>query len=107
MNMVRAGVVKHPAEWMHGGYREIQDPPERYSVIEVAHLSALCGFANVADFQRAHREWVAQALTREAHRRDKRWSEAIAVGSRAFVETVQRELGISASYREVDGADGT
>ncbi len=20
MNMVRAGVVKHPAEWVHGGY---------------------------------------------------------------------------------------
>ena len=26
--MVRAGVVRHPREWAHGGYREIQEPPE-------------------------------------------------------------------------------
>ena len=26
LNMVRAGVVSHPAEWAHSGYREIQEP---------------------------------------------------------------------------------
>ena len=26
LNMVRAGVVKHPAEWEAGGYHEIQGP---------------------------------------------------------------------------------
>jgi hypothetical protein len=25
--MVRAGAVKHPEEWMHGGYHEIQGKP--------------------------------------------------------------------------------
>src|SRR3989304_4368840 len=80
LNMVRAGVVRHPAEWAHGGYREIQDPPERCTLIELADLSTSCGFASVADFQRAHRQWVEEALAREAVRRDARWSEAIAVG---------------------------
>jgi len=28
LNMVRAGVVNHPAEWAYSGYREIQEPPE-------------------------------------------------------------------------------
>jgi len=106
LNMVRAGVVKHPADWLHGGYREIQDPPERYTLIELAGLSALCGFTEVGDFQRAHRQWVAEALTREAEKRDERWSEAIAVGSEAFVERVKRELGMKAQHRDIDEADG-
>ena len=105
--MVRAGVVKHPAAWAHGGYREIQNPPERYTLIELADLSALCGFASVADFQRAHRQWVEAALLHEAGKRDARWSEALAVGSRAFVEEVKSELALKAQYRDVDEADGS
>ena len=44
LKMVRAGVVEHPAEWEHSGYCEIQEPLERYAVIDVRGLSALCGF---------------------------------------------------------------
>jgi hypothetical protein len=36
-----------------------------------------------------------------------RWSEAIAVGSLAFVERVKSDLGIKAMYREVLETDGT
>ena len=56
LNMVRAGVVNHPGEWAHSGYREIQEPPERYAIIDLRGLIALCGFAEMADFQRAHRQ---------------------------------------------------
>ena len=38
--------------------------------------------------------------------RDDRWSEAIAVGSLLFVETIKNDLGVKASYREVVRADG-
>jgi hypothetical protein len=39
--------------------------------------------------------------------RDKiRWSEAIAVGSRSFVEKVKSELGFKAAHRDVIEADG-
>jgi hypothetical protein len=31
--MVRAGVVQHPGEWVYGGYREIQNPKQRYTLI--------------------------------------------------------------------------
>jgi hypothetical protein len=34
--------------------------------------------------------------------RDARWSEAVAVGSLAFVEKVKGELGIKAVHREVE-----
>lgn len=43
LNMVRAGVVKHPVEWEMSGYNEIQNPPDRYGVIERQALQQLCG----------------------------------------------------------------
>jgi hypothetical protein len=62
LNMVRAGAVNHPQEWQHSGYRKIQDPPKRYAIIDFRELTALCGFTDVRDLQRAHRQWVEQAL---------------------------------------------
>jgi hypothetical protein len=56
-------------------------------------LTALCGFADWGDFQSAHRQWVEQALENGLAVRDDRWSEAIAVGSLAFVESVKSDLG--------------
>jgi putative transposase len=67
----------------------------------------LSGFADLQDFQAAHRQWVEQGLENGLTIRDDRWSEAIAVGSRPFVEKVKGELGLKATYREVIEADGT
>jgi hypothetical protein len=39
--MVRAGVVKHPAESPHSGYLAIQQPPKRYRVADLFALSEL------------------------------------------------------------------
>ena len=38
--------------------------------------------------------------------RDARWSEAVAVGSLAFVEKVKSQLGIKALHRELEQIDG-
>jgi putative transposase len=46
LNMVRAG-VNHPKRWQHGGYPEIQDPPERYALLDLQELTALCSFEKV------------------------------------------------------------
>lgn len=107
LNMVRAGVVRHPADWNNGGYREIQDPPRRCALIKLDELSALCGFASVGQFQRAHRQWVEEALLHGAGAREARWSEALAVGSQAFVEQVKRDLAMQARHRDIDGEDGS
>src|SRR5574341_947152 len=107
LNMVRAGAVKHPSDWAHCGYSEIQKPRERYAIIDLRQLSGLCGFREVADFQQAHRQWISEALTREIGGRDERWSHAIAVGSLTFVEKVKSELGFKAVHREVTEVTGT
>ena len=36
--MARTGVVKHPTEWVHSGYKELQQPRERYAVVEIVAL---------------------------------------------------------------------
>jgi putative transposase len=92
----------HPCEWGHSGYREIQQSPKRYAIIDLRELSTLCGFGGVADFRQTHQQWVEEALQGELAMRDARWSEALAVGSLAFVEKVKGELGIKAVHREVE-----
>ena len=104
LNMVRAGVVAHPRDWDAAGYREIQAPRERYAVIDVSALSTLCGFDDAAQFQRAHRLWIEEALGNSTGTREANWSDAIAVGSKNFVEKVELELGLKAKYREVTAA---
>ena len=103
--MVRAGAVKHPADWAHSGFREIQAPPKRYAIIDLAVLSDLSGCATVAEFQKAHREWVDDAL-RGLGGRDERWSEALAVGSQAYLDKIKAALGGRASHRQIAEADG-
>jgi len=107
LNMVRAGVVRHPGDWAHNGYREIQNPPKRYAIIDLRELTALSGFTEPAQFQQAHREWVEEMLTRELVTREAKWSEAIAVGGLRFVEMVKSELASKAAHREVIELDGT
>lgn len=107
LNMVRAGVARHPAEWAHGGYREIQEPPKRYRIIDLSELSALCGIAQVSRFQETHRDWVHAALAGHAKYRDSRWSEALAVGSREFTEQIKHALGARALHREAANEGGT
>jgi putative transposase len=106
LNMVRAGVVAHPEQWKHGGYNEIQQPPQRYALIDPEHLASLCGFSAVDQLQSAHRHWVAEALAQRLQR-DERWSQALAVGGKTFVDSVQHELGVRGRRREVEGGDVT
>jgi putative transposase len=107
LNMIRAGVVDHPVNWTQSGFYEIQRWPKRYRVIDLPALLALCGFTKLADFQQAHRQWMDEAIHGELALRDERWTEALAVGSQAFVEKVKSELGPTATHRELGGVDGT
>jgi putative transposase len=50
---------------------------------------------------------VEKGLQNGSALRDDRWSEAIAVGTRSFVEKVKNELGGKAGHRDVIEADGS
>ena len=49
---------------------------------------------------------MEESFARQGRKRESRWTESIAVGSKAFVENTKSELGIKAIGREVMGADG-
>lgn len=101
LNMVRAGVVDHPRQWQTCGYRELQNPPARYRILDRSALMDLLNVRDPDELQRMHRGWIEQALRDEPSRRDGRWSESLAVGSRDFVARVQGELGIRTLHRDI------
>ncbi len=62
LNKVRAGVIKHPSNWKHGGYQEIQHPPERYRIIDLSALMTLAGYYEIDKLQQPHSQCLSNAL---------------------------------------------
>jgi hypothetical protein len=54
LNMVRAGVVKHPSEWAFCGYNEIQSPPKRYGLVDIEELMELIQVRNKEELKEAY-----------------------------------------------------
>ncbi len=106
-NMVRAGVVKHPAMWSFCGYNEIQEPRRKNVLIGYEKLQWLLGAGSYDQLRSSHKEWVDEYCEgREKARKDE-LTGSVAVGSRAFVEKVKSLLGFRAKGREViKGGEG-
>ena len=107
LNMVRAGVVRHPEDWPYSGYHEIQTLRDRYRIIDYAQLMTLFGLRDMKELQKAYRERIQEGYMRQGIARESKWTESIAVGSKMFVEDTKEKLGIKAHGREVMGEDGT
>lgn len=106
LNMIRAGVVSHPSDWPFGGYSEIQRPKRKNILINGDRLTHLLGFDCYDDVQSNHKKWVESCLKRRANDRDEKWTQAIAVGGRAFIEDIKKALGHSAKgRRRIGGGD--
>lgn len=84
LNMVRAGVVRHPSQWKASGYNEIQSPRQRYRTIDIESLVALAGAKTISEFQERHRSWLSKELESGRLSRQPEWTEAKAVGSDFF-----------------------
>jgi putative transposase len=103
LNMVRAGVVRHPSEWPFSGYNEIQAPRTRYGLIDYEELRGLLGFQSMHDCAEAYRGWIDESVKKVRHFRDGKWTESVAVGSRAFVTETKERLGVRAKGRKLVG----
>jgi putative transposase len=101
MNMVRAGVVNHPAKWKESGYYEIQYPKKRYVIIDYASLLKILNIKSMDQLQQFQREWIKDALDKNNSQRDGKWTETIAVGNEAFLENIRQKLNIKAKSRKV------
>ncbi len=105
LNMVRAGVVGHPAHWEVGGYHEIQQERARYRIVDRKALADALG-VELEQLAAVHRERVEEALRTHRQQREPLWSESVAVDDRGFVENLQRELGNRGCYREIEPTTG-
>ena len=102
LNMVRAGAVAHPRDWESSGYREIQAPPDRYQVIDLDALVDALGLDGVEQLRDSHRRWVEDRLVSGTVLRNDSWTRSLAVGSEAFVQRIQQEMGSDARFRTVE-----
>lgn len=94
MNMVRAGVVHHPAEWMHSGYVETLNPRDRYQRLDLNILVGLVGATSVGSLSTQRALWVDEALDLEQLERNPVWTESVAVGNRQYVDDIQTRLKV-------------
>lgn len=101
LNMVRAGVVKHPSEWLFCGYNEIQAPSQRYNLIDRKRLMTLFGIDDSDRLSEVYKGWVEEVLGRDKNSREAKWTQSIAVGDKYFVEQVKDKLGFKAIGRKV------
>ena len=92
LNMVRAGVVEHPSQWPFCGYNEIQEPKRKNTLINYGKLTKLRGFDTYDDIKTYHKRWVDDYLENGKNTRDDKWTMSIAVGSKRFVERVNKSF---------------
>lgn len=106
LNMVRAGVVSHPALWPYCGFNEIQKPRRKNVLINYKKLQEFLGVGSYEQLQRKHKEWVEEYLGNEKQSRQDEWTGSIAVGSKTFIERVKELLGGRAIGRDVIESGG-
>jgi putative transposase len=96
LNMVRAGVVKHPSEWKRGGYAELQRPRRRGGRLDYEALQELLRCGSLRELQLARQSWVEQKLEEEGClKRVPEWTESLAVGSFHYAVSMLRHLAAS------------
>ncbi|MEA2101797.1 MAG: transposase [Thermodesulfobacteriota bacterium] len=99
LNMVRAGVVDHPSQWLHCGYNEIINPPQRYHLIDRNTLMQILNIPSETALINTYKDWIDASLI--ATGRESCWSRTVAVGSAEYVSQIKKELGIKAQGRSV------
>jgi putative transposase len=101
LNMVRAGVVEHPADWPFAGYTEILGHRERYRLINKKKIQELINVDNEQMLKEYHKRKIETSLSMGDLERKSCWTESVAIGSKEFVEKIKDELGVRAVYRKI------
>jgi putative transposase len=102
LNMVRAGVVRHPSDWPFGGYAELMRRKSRWRLIDEATLRGVLGIASSDQHRRLRKEWVDAELRKRQLRRQPIWTESVAVGSKTFAAQIKTQLGARGIGKKVE-----
>lgn len=104
LNMVRAGVVAHPIGWETSGYREVQQAPARYRIIDRPALMRVLGIDTEEELRCAHAARVAELLALGPPGRDESWSSRLVVGSESFVQRFLGKWKLGSDEADLDDA---
>ena len=100
--------MTHPSEWSFCGYNEIQNPRQRYTIIDYESLIDLFSTQSMDELKKTYRGWVEEALEKQSYcKRETRWTESIAVGSEVYVRETKEKLGMKVKGREAIGTNGS
>ena len=88
LNMVRAGVVNHPSDWKWTAWHELMGLRKRYRLMDMDRLLELIGPMEPERFREDYESKIEEKMNRGPLERDRKWTESIAVGSRAFVDRI-------------------
>ncbi len=92
LNMVRSGVAVHPRDWQWSGYGELMGSKRRNRLLDMDRLLHLLDVASIEDFRRHFDQALVEAILKDQCKRDMKWTESLAVGSKGFVEEVQARI---------------
>jgi putative transposase len=90
LNMVRAGKVPHPSGWRWCGFRELMGNRRRYRMLDVERLREFLGCPDLEEFRTFYDRYVSDGIRERQCAREPEWTEALAVGSRDYVERFAR-----------------
>ncbi|MDT8389630.1 MAG: transposase [Lentisphaeria bacterium] len=106
MNMVRAGVVDHPAQWRDGSAFELASDRQRYRVVDREKLTGRLGLRDWHAFRQWYDEALVEILARRAFmRRQAFWSDSLAVGTPEWVKSEAEHNGMKRYRVEESGLD--
>lgn len=102
LNMVRAGVVGHPADWPYCGFQEIAGRRTTRCLIDRGLLMDLTGASSPERLRSIYLDWIDAALRAggASLARQPKWTDSVAVGREAFIDRIQGDLGLKVVHRE-------
>jgi putative transposase len=92
LNMVRCGVVRHPGDWAWSGYGELMGRRKRNRLLEMDKLLWLVRCSEATEFRKQFNATLDEAIINDELKRQAKWTQAIAVGDRAYVEAIERQI---------------
>ena len=92
LNMVRCGVVNHPADWEWSGYGELMGARRRNQLLDQEKLLWLLQCEDLTEFRRQFNATLEQAIIDGELNRQAKWTESIAVGDRAYIDAIEKQV---------------
>jgi len=106
LNMVRAGVVRHPREWPWCGFPELVGERKRYRLLDLRRVLDACGGGAQQDFVQSYRQSIELAIHQGTLAREPIWTESIAVGPQAFVTSIAQQTGNRVQLETAEVTEG-